>query len=173
MVSNPFTTKQIKGVFGNISKFMQTKKEAKKEEKRLDTLQAKQEHKDNTKYYNQDYVNEAREYQKEKARQVIDSNVPLSHKLKAINELHKDHRQPKINPTIQELSDRAYVNRYKKDMRMERVKMIQKAILDDRAYKNNERAVKMEAIQNRNRMLKMDSKVNQIINQIKQQLRRR
>lgn len=164
---NPFTVKSIKGVFSNIPNYLKKHREEKKEEKRINTLIVKQEHKDQNKLYNQSYVEEAREHQKEKARAVLASNAPLAKKLIAINELHKDHRQPKINPAIQELADRAYINRYKKDQRLERQAMIKKVLDEDKTNKIHERIERMNQVRHRNNMLKINMAADKLIREAK------
>lgn len=174
MVDNKFTIKTIKGIFSKIPISIQKYREEKKEEKRLDNLQTRQEHKENVRYYNQDYINEAREHIKNKAKEIIDTpNLPLAMKLKALNEYHKDHRQPKINPSIQELSDKTYINKYRREKRFERMDMLKKVLSEHKENQLKEREDKINKVKERNEMLKMNSKANMILIQAKNELRKR
>ncbi len=169
MVTNPFTKKYIKGVFSNIPASMERRRQEYKEEKRLDFLESKQNQKYSLKSFNQAQIDEAREYQKQKAREVIDSDAPLSHKIKAINELHKEHR-PKLNPVIQEISDRAYINRFNKDKRLERNEMLKRVLDEDKLRKQRERFNRMQEVSERKAMQDTKRKAEMFMRQTKMDL---
>ncbi len=105
--------------------------------------------KEQGRYTNSELRQRAIDHQKEKAFDTINNpKAPLGHKVKAINEYYKDHDTPKMSNSLQELSDRAYINRYKRDRNMEKVKAIRQAVLDERARKQAVNDYKRESKNN-------------------------
>lgn len=82
---------------------------------------------------------------KEKARQTLNSNAPLGHKVKAINELYKEDK-PKKSIALQELSDRMKINRLRRDERLEKLNLINQVVKEEKIRKMYERADRMNKL---------------------------
>lgn len=133
----------------------------KREQEEYQTLKRKEEQK----IFANDLRNQAIEAQKEKAIHIIDSDVPLGKKLHAVNELYKDHSKPKSSNALQEISDRAYINRYRRDKRIEKNNFVKELVNADKLRRQNQILERKSNIKLRQQEREVKNEVRKLLNE--------
>lgn len=167
----------VKGVFGFLksktSNYLDERKAERDNESLRRQLEQKEDYRDLKRMNELSSREKIAEYNKAKSIQTINNhNLPLAKKLNALNELYKDHTKPKSNVSLQELSDKMNMNKYRKEQRLEKNRLMKQIIEQDKINQRQNRLIRMNQIQERNKMMKLNLEANKIIQREKMQLRR-
>ena len=106
----------------------------------------------------------AREHQINKNKEILNSDVPLGHKVKALNELYKDYSKPKGSINMQELSNKMYLNRMRRDLRLQKINELKRIVQEDKERKQIERNERMNFLNQRKEFNKIQKDVKFLLN---------
>lgn len=137
------------GIFSSLRSNTRKYLDESKEKKRAEELETEFYKNELRKQTERDLARETRERAveslKQKARDTLNSDAPLGHKVKAINELYREDK-PKKSIALQELSDRMKINRLRRDERLEKLELIKQVVKEEKIRKMYERADRMNKL---------------------------
>jgi hypothetical protein len=164
-------------VFGSITSrarvYLDNLKAKRQAENEQDELEKTYERKESIKQVHMNSLNEAKEHHKNKAIDVLnDNNQNLGKRISAINEIYKDDK-PKGSNVVQEINDRSYLNRYRRDMRLEKNRLLKQLVQEEKTRKQMESINKRMVCQERNGLLKAQREMANLIMKAKAERNKR
>lgn len=167
-----------KSTFGSITEKVKTyvaeHRAEKDREESIIEEQKKQDIRDYNRNSSMDLKQKAREHLRQKEDNLMnDKNNNLAKRLKAVNEHYKDVLKPKEtqNP-LQEMSDRMAINKFKRDMRLQKASEVKRIVAEDKIRKRQEMINKQLEIKERNELMKLCKSAKNNLQKMRTQLRK-
>ena len=160
------------GAKAKVNAYLDKRKSEKDAESYQDEMERKQEVKQDEKSSKNNLVLKAKEHMANKQRQIIDSNVPLTKKIAAINDYYKEQTKPRAMNALKDVSDQTYINRYRTDMRKEKTAAIRMAVAESKEMQRRERLIKQIEVQERSELVKLQRKARMALQNTRIKLRR-
>lgn len=147
--------------------YIDNRKSQREEQKSAELQEVRQERHMELKNYNQQIRQQALDHLNKKNVEILNNpNIHVSKRIAAVNTLYRDSTKPKLNSSLQEISDHAIITRYNRDLRMKKISEIQRLLKEDKLRRTmqsktnmNTGKIKVEYYKNRSKALDLIRKI--------------